>query len=56
MSDPSLNEVKLNSNFCGTLTIVSPLHSALDIKSEIGQSDSINSDDQELVDVEGIQY
>ena len=55
MSDQSQKEVKWNCNFGGTLTIVSPFHSELDIKSENDHSDSVNSDDQELVDVEGIQ-
>ena len=55
MSDQSQYEAKWNSNFCGKLTTLSPFHSALDIKSEIGQSDSTNSDDQELADAEGIQ-
>ena len=52
MSDQSQKEVKLNSNFGGTLTIVSPFHSELDIKPEIEQP--INSDEQELAAVEGI--
>ena len=54
MSNQSQKEVKWNSNG-GRLTIVSPFHSELDIKSENDHSDSVNSDDQELVDVEGIQ-
>ena len=52
MSDQSQKEVKLNSNFGGTLTIVSPSHSELDIKPEIEQP--INCDEQELAAVEGI--
>ena len=52
MSDQSQKEVKLNSNFGGTLTVVSPFHSELDIKPEIEQP--INSDEQELAAVEGI--
>ena len=52
MSDQSQKEVKLNGNFGGTLTIVSPFHSELDIKPEIEQP--INGYEQELAVVEGI--
>ena len=45
-------QVQFNSNLGGTLTIVSPFHSELDIKPEIDPS--INSDEQELADFEGI--
>ena len=52
MSDQTQKEVKLKSNLGGTLTIVSPFHSELDIKPEIEQP--INGDEQELAAVEGI--
>ena len=52
MADPSQNEVKFNSNLGGTLTIISPFHSELDLKPEIDPG--INSDEQEFADFEGI--
>ena len=52
MADQSENKVQFNSDLGGTLTIVSPFHSELDIKPEIDPS--INSDEQEFADFEGI--
>ena len=52
MADPSQNEVKFDSNLVGTLTIISPFHSELDLKPEIDPG--INSDEQEFADFEGI--
>ena len=52
MADQSENKVQFNSDLGGTLTIVSPFHSELDIKPEIDPS--INSDEQKFADVEGI--
>ena len=52
MADPSQNEVKFDSNLGGTLTIISPFHSELDLKPEIDPA--INSDEQEFADFEGI--
>ena len=52
MADQSENEVQFNSNLGGTLTVVSPFHSELDIKPDIDPS--INSDEQKFADVEGI--
>ena len=52
MADQSENEVQFNSDLGGTLTIVSPFHSELDIKPE--NDHSINSDEQKFADVEGI--
>ena len=52
MADPSQNEVKFDSNLGGTLTIISPFHSELDLKPEIDPA--INIDEQEFADFEGI--
>ena len=52
MADQSEKKVQFNSDLGGTLTIVSPFHSELDIKPDIDPS--INSDEQKFADVEGI--
>ena len=52
MANQSENKVQFNSDLGGTLTIVSPFHSELDIKPE--NDHSINSDEQKFADVEGI--
>ena len=54
MAKQSQNEVKFNRNFGGTLTIVSPFHTELDIKPEMDESD--NSDELELAEFKGISY
>ena len=48
------NEVKFNRNFGGTLTIVSPFHTELDIKPEMDESDK--NDELELAEIKGISY
>ena len=54
MAKQSQNEAKFNKNFGGTLTIVSPFHSELDLKPEIDESDE--SDELELVQFKGNCY
>ena len=52
MAEQVQNKVKFNSLLGGTLTIVSPFHSELDLKPDMDPS--FKSDEQELTDVEGI--
>ena len=54
MAKQSQNEAKFNKNFGGTLTIVSPFHSELDLKPEMDESDE--SDELELVQFKGNSY
>ena len=54
MAKQSQNEAKFNKNFGGTLTIVSPFHSELDLKPEMDESD--NSDELEVAQFKGICY
>ena len=52
MAKRSQNEAKFNKNFGGTLTIVSPFHSELDLKPEVDDK----SDEFELAQFKGICY
>ena len=52
MAEQSQNIVKFNSNLGETLTIISPFHSELDIKTEMGPAE--DRDEMELDDFEGI--
>ena len=54
MAKQSQNEAKFNKNFGGTLTIVSPFHSELDLKPEMDESDKSN--ELELVPFKGNCY
>ena len=54
MAKQSQNEAKFNKNFGGTLTIVSPFHSELDLKPEMDESGK--SDEIELTQSKGICY